>query len=490
MSCVAFALPRHPPLLAIALLSIVLVSAGPAASRASPATWQETHDRLVTRLRADAGMENAFGPAYQPLYHAALPWYERWGGRVQHPVDDWMVPPEDYAAELADALEHGRNYFAANPGALLPLVFETQLPGGRTVSANYWIILPTAFPETGRTFPLVIGLHGSGWLGHPISFVRKTRQPAPVQRTFSVTPIDEGGPWQIDFLNALLDRLLATLPIDPDRVYLEGHSLGAMATWEWALDNPERFAALSPRAGRGEPFRAIRLKNVPAWVIHGANDDVVPSGFSDQMVTALQSCDAGVRYSVLKGGEHNMPSDLDEEQIIDWYLRQTRSHASPPPDPTEALHLGPAGFSPWEVITIPGGAFWESPSLPGADEKALLLASQRLFQRAHDRGELVDSPVELIMDLPTQATKIRLAAPRPLRTTAANDPAAVIAPPEKYVRFHFRGQIKDALAHLAAVKAEAKTAGLRPAEGTVSVTPLTLWYNTPGFIAEYRMALQ
>jgi hypothetical protein len=263
-----------------------------------------------------------------------------------------------------------------------------------------------------------------------------------------------------------------------------------MATWEWALDNPERFAAISPRAGRGEPFRASRLKNVPAWVIHGANDDVVPNAFSDQMVTALQSCGASVRYSVLRGVEHNMPSDLDEEQVIDWYLRQTRSHAPPPPDPKEALRLGPAGFSPWEVITVPGGAFWESPPLRAPDEKTLLTATQRLFRQAHDGNELVDSPVELMLDLPAQTTKVRLPVPRSLRTNAPTYPAAVNAPPGKYVRFYFRGPIKDALAHLAAVAKAARTEGLRPEEGTVGITPLTLWYDTPGFIAEYRMDLR
>ena len=452
--------------------------------------WHHQHDNLVARLRALSGMENAFGPEFQPLYHAALPWYERFGGRVQHSVDDWMVPPEVYAAELADALEHGRNYFADNPGALLPLVFDAKFPGGRTISTNYWIILPAGFPEAGRKFPLVIGLHGSGWLNHPISFVRKTRKPAEVQRTFSVTPIDEAGPWKIDFLNAFLDSLLATFPIDPGRVYVEGHSLGGMATWEWALDNPDRFAAISPRAGRGEPFRAIRLKNIPAWVIHGANDDVVPNGFADQMVTALQSCGASVRYSVLKGVEHNMPEDLDEEQVVDWFLRQTRSHEPPPPDPIESLHLGPAGFSPWELITVPSGVFWESAPVPGADEKMLLHATQQLFQRVHDAGELVDSPVELLLNVQSGAMTVRLAVPRTLRTTAAEFPAAVRSPPVKCIRFYFRGPVKDALAHLAAIETEVSSVGLHPAQGAVRITPMTLWYNTPGFIAEYGVVLQ
>jgi predicted esterase len=454
------------------------------------ADWQKQHDSLVARLRDLAGKESAFGPEYQPLYHAALPWYERWGGRERHSVDDWMVPPEDYAEELAGALEHGQNYFAANPGALLPLVFDAKLPGGRTISSNYWILLPAGFPATGRTFPLVIGLHGSGWLGHPISFVRNARKPARVQRTFSVTPIDEGGPWQIDFLNAFLDHLLATLPIDRDRVYVEGHSLGAMATWEWALDNPERFAAISPRAGRGEPFRASRLKNIPAWVIHGANDDVVPNGFSDQMVTALQSCGASVRYSVLKGVEHNMPGDLDEEQVIDWYLRQTRSQEAPAPDPTESLHLGPAGSSPWEVISVPRGAYWESASVPNTDEKELLRATRQLFQRAHDIGELVDSPVEMVLNLQTKTATLRLAVPRTLRTDLPAFPAAVDTPLKKYIRFYFRGPMQDGLAHLAAVETEARAAGLPTAQGTASITPMTLWPKVPGFIAEYRIELR
>lgn len=169
-----------------------------------------------------------------------------------------MVPPEQYATELADALEHGRNFFAENPEALLPLAFEMPLPGGGAMKVNYWIILPAEFAEKGRLFPLIIGLHGSGWLGHKISFVRQARKAASAARAIEVTPINEGGPWQISFLNAYLDQLIETLPVDADRVYVEGHSLGAMATWEWALDNPERFAAISPRAGVGEPFLAAR----------------------------------------------------------------------------------------------------------------------------------------------------------------------------------------------------------------------------------------
>ncbi len=459
------------------------------AGRAGPTAWQLQHDALVGRLRSLSRREGAFGPAYQPLYHAALPWYEQWGGNPQHPVDDWMVPPEQYAAELADALEHGRNYFAENPQALLPLAFEMPLPGGGTMKANYWIILPTRFAEKGRLFPLIIGLHGSGWLGHKISFVRQARKAASAGRAIEVTPINEGGPWQIGFLNAYLDQLIKTLPVDVDRVYVEGHSLGAMATWEWALDNPERFAAISPRAGVGEPFRAVRLKNVPAWVIHGANDKVVPSGFSDEMVAALQSCAARVRYSILQGGEHNMPDDLDEGQVVDWYLRQTRSHDSTPADPLSQLGLNASGFSAWETITFTGGTFWQSGPVDVTDQDAIRRAAQSLFQKVHDCGELADAPIIQKRAPKTNVMTLWLATPKTLRLNAAPDPAATIVPPARYVRFYFRGTTAKALAHLADVAAEIEAADNHLSEA-IWITPLTLWPETETYVAEYRVQLK
>jgi len=463
---------------------------GPASILAAPPGWQARHDLLVARLRALAGKADAFGPAWLPVYQAALPWYEEWGGRAPHAVDDWMVPPDDYATELADALAHGRNYFADHPGALIPLVFNTPLPGGRSATTNYWLLLPAGFPTPGRTFPLVIGLHGSGWLGHAISFVRKTHRPSPAPRTFSVTPIDEGGPWQIDFLNAFLDRLLAALPADPDRVYVEGHSIGGMATWEWALANPERFAAISPRAGVGEPFRAGRLKHVPAWVIHGARDNVVPVGFADQMVAALQACGAGVRYSVLAGVEHNMPDDLDEEQVVDWYLQQSRSRQPPPPDPCDALGLTPDGFSPWSIADDSGGRYWNSAPFDPANLDAGRQAALALFQKARANGALVDAPLMIEQDLGSPTARMWLAVPRSLRANAVPEEGAAALPSARYLRFYFRGTTARALDHLDKISPDAESAGHHRVPGTAWITPLSLWPDAPSHIAEYRVRLQ
>ena len=296
-----------------------------------------------------------------------------------------------------------------------------------------------------------------------------------------------GGPWQIDFLNAYLDELLAILPVDRDRIYVEGHSLGAMATWEWALDNPERFAAISPRAGVGEPYRASRLRNVPSWVIHGENDDVIPYGFGEQMVAALESQGAPVRFSLLKGCEHNMPADLDQGQVLEWYLRQTRSHLPPPPDPRDELGIGASGFSPWEVVDAPATAAWKSPPVPKLDEHGIRAAAKELFLKAHERGEAVDSPMVWEIDPATRRTTFWLNAPRTLHAAGPADPSVVTLAPTRYVRFYGRGRLQGALDHVEAIRADAAARG-HTLRGGVWYTPLSLWHDSPGAIFECRVA--
>jgi pimeloyl-ACP methyl ester carboxylesterase len=449
---------------------------------AADARW-EAHVQLVVRLRKLAAKENAFGADYQPIYHAALPWYGLWAGSGQNPVDADMVSPDDYANELAGALEARRNYFAEKPGASFPLVFRKTYPDGKEFHANYLLSLPAGFPKAGQLFPLIVDLHGSGWNGHKISFRPASRPAGP---TFWVTPINMSGRWNIDFLNAYLDELLAILPVDKDRVYLQGHSLGAMATWEWALANPERFAAISPRAGIGEPYRASRLKNVPAWVIHGDDDDVIPLASEEPMVLALQSQGAPVRLSVLKGVGHGMPADLDQQQVLDWYLRQSRSHLPSPPDPRDALGIDDSGFSPWEIISVPDTTAWKSQPVGNQDHNAIRVAAKALYQKVNSRGEAVDSATWWEIDPGSRATTLWLNKPRTLRVAGAADPTAVVIPGSRFVRFYGRGKIEPAFDHLQAVKADLASKG-HLLTGSLWYMPLSLSRETPHSIYECRI---
>ena len=44
--------------------------------------------------------------------------------------------------------------------------------------------------------------------------------------------------------------------------------MGGYGTWHLAAAYPERFAAIAPICGGGDPEMANVLKDVPAWVFH------------------------------------------------------------------------------------------------------------------------------------------------------------------------------------------------------------------------------
>ena len=48
----------------------------------------------------------------------------------------------------------------------------------------------------------------------------------------------------------LVDATLASRPIDPDRVYLTGLSMGGYGTFDWLARDPDRFAAARGRLRR------------------------------------------------------------------------------------------------------------------------------------------------------------------------------------------------------------------------------------------------
>jgi len=445
---------------AIVLLSSCLTGLTGLTAPATAVSAPEHYDQLVERFRALEAREASFGPDYEPLYRAAIAWYEAWGNHTNDPADTYFVAPDEYAAEFADALEHGRNYIGEHLGSAFPMAFEKKLPDGTVVKANYQLNFPAGFPEKGRKFPLVIGLHGSGWLGHKISFVRGGKTGG---RVFQVTPINQGGPWKLDFLNAYLDELLRILPVDPDKVYLEGHSLGAMATWDWAMNNPERFAAISPRDGAGAAFRAVRLKHVPAWVVHGAEDDVIFPAYSDQMVTALRAVGGTVKYSLLKGAPHNLPPDFDQQAVISWYLQQSRSHKPAPADPLDALGIGPSGFSETAIVTLPGGWFWKSatvPTQPDSDRRSANKDLERLlFRKVEDQGGLVNGPIRQEIDPEKQVTTLWLAIPNSIHSKVKHDVSIIRLAHRKAARFYCRGDTRTALARANEVSAKLKSEG-------------------------------
>lgn len=102
----------------------------------------------------------------------------------------------------------------------------------------------------------------------------------------------------------VLTLMRAHYNVDASRIYLIGHSMGAIGTWALATKYPDLWAALAPFSGIGAPQSAGRIKGIPQFVVHGDADDTVNVSGSRAMVAALRKLGATVTYVEVPGGSH------------------------------------------------------------------------------------------------------------------------------------------------------------------------------------------
>ena len=93
----------------------------------------------------------------------------------------------------------------------------------------------------------------------------------------------------------IVDDAIARYPVDRDRIYVMGISMGGYATWELLQRRPELFADALPCCGGGDVAQAPRLKDISIWAFHGSADKAVPVCRSRDMVSAIKA--AGARRS-------------------------------------------------------------------------------------------------------------------------------------------------------------------------------------------------
>src|SRR5262249_8846284 len=145
-----------------------------------------------------------------------------------------------------------------------------------------------------KAWPLVLFLHGAG---DKIARLKRVGLPRQVEQKkdapfILVAPQNPGRGWNPRALTALLDDGVAEHKGDPEPVSDTGLSMGGFGTWALAAATPERFAAIVPICGGGNPATAARLKDLPVWVFHGAKDTTVPPKRSEAMVAALKAAGA------------------------------------------------------------------------------------------------------------------------------------------------------------------------------------------------------
>jgi predicted peptidase len=224
-----------------------------------------------------------------------------------------------------------------------PQTFKAKIT--RTLAADYLLFLPKAYSQKGgQRWPSILFLHGAGERGRDLRKVAVHGPPKIVKQRpdfpfIVVSPqCPEGETWSDEVVLGLLDHVQKKYKVDPTRVYLTGLSMGGYGTWSLGLKYPERFAAIAPICGGGDPIvillssrqKSAALKTLGVWAFHGGKDPVVAPEESQRMVAALRK--AGVKdvdLTLYPEAQHDSWTETyNNDKLYEWFLQHERKPAT------------------------------------------------------------------------------------------------------------------------------------------------------------------
>jgi predicted peptidase len=220
----------------------------------------------------------------------------------------------------------------AAAGKQAPQKFERTIK----IELEYLLYLPKDYDQK-ESWPLLLFLHGAGERGEDLNKVKFHGPPKLIAagKEFPFIVVSPQCPtrsrgWQPFELSALLDDLTQKYKVDKDRLYVTGLSMGGFGTWALAAYSPDRFAALVPICGGGDPNTARRFAHVPIWVFHGAKDPTVPLSASERMVEALKKAGVTPKFTVYPDAGHDSWTEAyNNPELYEWLLQQKRTPRKP-----------------------------------------------------------------------------------------------------------------------------------------------------------------
>ena len=211
-------------------------------------------------------------------------------------------------------------------------------------------------PEENRTYPIVVWLHGAGGRGDDnrshldkgvAALTSETVQQ--VQRAFVLAPqcpdshqwveMEDNGPpyenyaidevpesaWFVLLLETIA-RLEKRYPIDVDRRYVAGFSMGAAGVWDIITRHPSYFAAAMSLAGKGDPSQAARLAQLPIWAFHGRFDPIAPISNTRSLAKAIAAAGGRkLKVTELWRKHYIVQHVFKNSEPFRWLFQQRRS---------------------------------------------------------------------------------------------------------------------------------------------------------------------
>jgi predicted esterase len=177
---------------------------------------------------------------------------------------------------------------------------------------TYYLMVPDS-AKSAAAVPMIVLLHGSGRNG--FSLMEKWKEIASREGIIIAGPdsLDQQG-WQIpgdgpSFIYDLIEALRAKYPVNPRRIYLFGHSAGAVFALNLSMMESEYFAATAVHAGSWRTEREFSARDyakrkTPLAIIVGDRDAFFPLPSVKATEAALLERGFVIEVKVMKGHDH------------------------------------------------------------------------------------------------------------------------------------------------------------------------------------------
>jgi len=193
-----------------------------------------------------------------------------------------LYVPSSYDATAPTPLLVWLHGLGSNPGQVMRYQGVTDLAEER----GYIVVSP-------------MGYNSRGWYGSRGAARSSTRGDA------ANDPENLGELSEMDVMN-VLELTREEFNVDPNRIYLAGHSMGGGGSWHIGIKYPEIWAALGPVAPAiyTSPDALEAIREVPVIVIQGDQDALVSVEVTRRWVAKMQELGMEHRYIEIPGGDH------------------------------------------------------------------------------------------------------------------------------------------------------------------------------------------
>jgi predicted peptidase len=201
--------------------------------------------------------------------------------------------------------------------------------------AKYVLFVPHNYkPE--EAAPLVLFLHGAGETGEDGEKQAKVGLGPAIKKmektfpAFAIFPQSQKRTWGANSSDAkralgILAEIEMKYKIDTKRIYLTGLSMGGFGTWSLAVAHPDKWAAIVPICGGGNPKAVGPIKDLPCWCFHGKDDNIVSVAKSREMIEALKAAGGNPEYTEYPGvGHTSWDKAYGTEKLYEWLWAQKR----------------------------------------------------------------------------------------------------------------------------------------------------------------------